>query len=611
MSDESNGSSNSDNSDNEAKNKARSTHSDGLSPMPGALPSEAASRGSPNMDGRDRKEKEKAQQSRTEQHPTSPGALPKVADSRGDQAAKEQASRSRSSGPVSPGPLSSSDREDRTNFKHHQDLRAETPGALAATASYDRTTRKQQQKSGPAGVGVGVGLGVPFDDSDRSNNIRDVTGTTDIGNISPGRSRRVVPSDPSAYQVQAIAVTDDAQDERVRALEAQMLAMMANQASAVPATQVITTNPDAMEDEDKEDDEDDNEHVPCYQKYRCVIMVLVVLCIGGGVAGFLLGQGSSESVPVGQTTPATPAPTTTPIPRREVLQPLLSQHAPLNTDAFNWLVDTDTWEPDVNEINAEAQWVERYAMAVLYHLTGGDEWTENRNWVSPTSVCGWFGIMCQNSQVIDVTMAFNNMVGILPTEIGLLTHLTKLAPYDNEISGSIPTEVGLLTDLRTFEFDRTNLTGTIPTEIGKLTKLNEFFAFATSITGSIPSEIGNTDMVTFEVYNTEIQGNIPEQLWSLSFLRVLKIYDTPLDGSISTRIGQLIFLEELEIDFCSFTGKEKITANCSYSALKSYSKHGCSFTTGTIPSEIGELTLLTLMTAFSNQFVGQIPSEIG
>lgn len=585
MSEKSNGSSN---SDREAKNKATSSHSDGLPPMPGALPSEASSRGSPNMDSRDRKEKEKAQQSRSEQHPTSPGALPIGAASRGDQAVKEQASHIRSDGPVSPGPLSSSYREDRSNFKHYQGLHAETPGALAATTSYDRTTRKQQQKSDPAGVSVGAGLGVPFDDFDRSSNIRDITNITDIGNISPGRSRPVVPSDPSAYQVQAIAVTDDAQDERVRALEAQMLAMMANQANAVPTAQVTTTNPDAIEDEDK--DEDDDEDVPCYQKYRCFILLLVVLGIGGGVAGFLLGKGSSESVPVGQNTPATPSPspsgpTTAPIPRREVLQPLLSQHTPLNTNAFNWLVDTDTWEPDANAINAEAQWVERYAMAVLYHSTGGDEWTDNRNWVSSTSVCGWFGILCQDSQVIDVTIEFNNMVGILPTEIGLLTRLTKLALYDNEISGSIPTEVGLLTDLRTFEFDRTNLTGTIPTEIGKLTKLDEFFACTTSISGSIPSEIGNTDMVIFEVYNTGLQGNIPEQLWSLSFLRELNIYDTPLDGSISTRIGQLSFLEVLEIDLCYFTG--------------------------TIPSEIGELTLLTTVAAFSNQFVGQIPSEIG
>eukprot|EP00526_Cylindrotheca_closterium_P004911 CAMPEP_0113606844 /NCGR_PEP_ID=MMETSP0017_2-20120614/3071_1 /TAXON_ID=2856 /ORGANISM="Cylindrotheca closterium" /LENGTH=635 /DNA_ID=CAMNT_0000515415 /DNA_START=30 /DNA_END=1937 /DNA_ORIENTATION=- /assembly_acc=CAM_ASM_000147 len=281
-------------------------------------------------------------------------------------------------------------------------------------------------------------------------------------------------------------------------------------------------------------------------------------------------------------------PTSAPVSRRVFLQSLLSQHAPLQTSAFNWLADTDTWEPDANSFNAEAQWLERYAMAAFYYSTGGDGWTDNRNWLSSTSICaGWFGINeCKDNQVFDLTMEANNMVGSLPTDIGLLTRLTKLAPFENEgISGSIPTEVGLLTALTALELDVTSLTGPIPTEIGLLKRLKQFYAHDSFISGSIPSEIGDTNLVTFDVYNTLLRGNIPEQLWSLTYLQSLKIFDTELDGSISTRIGQLRFLEMLEIDDCFFTG--------------------------TIPSEIGELKFLKFMTGFSNQLTGSIPSSIG
>ena len=95
----------------------------------------------------------------------------------------------------------------------------------------------------------------------------------------------------------------------------------------------------------------------------------------------------------------------------------------------------------------------------------------------------------------------------------MLTTLTKLAPYENEISGTIPTEIGvslgtsfcteespigsysplfpqLLTALTGIEFDITQVTGSIPTELGLLTDLEEFYAFESFVTGTIPTEIG-------------------------------------------------------------------------------------------------------------------------
>jgi hypothetical protein len=44
-------------------------------------------------------------------------------------------------------------------------------------------------------------------------------------------------------------------------------------------------------------------------------------------------------------------------------------------------------------------------------------------------------------------MGSSGLTGTLPSELGLLTALTKLYLFDNALSGALPTELGLLTAL--------------------------------------------------------------------------------------------------------------------------------------------------------------------
>ncbi|KAI2505231.1 hypothetical protein MHU86_9227 [Fragilaria crotonensis] len=59
----------------------------------------------------------------------------------------------------------------------------------------------------------------------------------------------------------------------------------------------------------------------------------------------------------------------------------------------------------------------------------------------------------------------------IPTEIGLLTQLTYLGFYSNQLTSTIPSEIGLLTQLTWLGFYFNSLTSSIPTEIGLLTQL--------------------------------------------------------------------------------------------------------------------------------------------
>jgi len=153
-----------------------------------------------------------------------------------------------------------------------------------------------------------------------------------------------------------------------------------------------------------------------------------------------------------------------------------------------------------------------YVLAVLYYSLNGQHWDRNDRWLSDstTDVCGWYtsyhhndicnedglilvldlsnnGILGdENHEILqlpielghlsehlkDLDLSRNSIMGTIPTELGLLTNLRRLALYENDFTGSIPTELGVLSDtLETLELNSNHLAGTIPNEMAILTNL--------------------------------------------------------------------------------------------------------------------------------------------
>jgi hypothetical protein len=147
-------------------------------------------------------------------------------------------------------------------------------------------------------------------------------------------------------------------------------------ATIAPAGIVVAVADGA--DDESVDDSVEEEGASKRRKIRnCGLLLLVLAVAGGAAAGVLSGGGSGESAPAKS--------------EREIkLEGILSDHTPSNDEAFTWLAETDTWEPPEDATNAESLWLERYAMATIYHSTNGDMWTKNDSWLSEKPVCDWF-----------------------------------------------------------------------------------------------------------------------------------------------------------------------------------------------------------------------------
>ena len=72
------------------------------------------------------------------------------------------------------------------------------------------------------------------------------------------------------------------------------------------------------------------------------------------------------------------------------------------------------------------------------------------------------------------------MIGHVPSELGDLTGLTKLAVYNNQLSGYIPCELGRLgvtTRLASLRLDYNKFSGTLPSEMGNTRLAQLVFMF--------------------------------------------------------------------------------------------------------------------------------------
>ena len=136
------------------------------------------------------------------------------------------------------------------------------------------------------------------------------------------------------------------------------------------------------------------------------------------------------------------------------------------------------------------------------------------------------------------------LTGTIPTEMGLMPQLTFLAVNDNKLTGNIPSEIGELTQLTLLSFEGNNLTGNIPSEIGELTGITDLDFSINALTGSIPSEIGKlTQLQALSFHGNQLTGRIPSEIGELTQLEYLNFHNNDLSGTMPSSLCSLPSME--------------------------------------------------------------------
>jgi hypothetical protein len=106
--------------------------------------------------------------------------------------------------------------------------------------------------------------------------------------------------------------------------------------------------------------------------------------------------------------------------------------------ALQWLV----YQDQTISLDNLDRLTQRYVTMVLYYACGGENW---RGYTTPlveeveTNECDLQGFDCDEfGNITNVKLAARGMVGRLPFEIGLLSALTELDLFNNDLEGAIP-----------------------------------------------------------------------------------------------------------------------------------------------------------------------------
>ena len=152
-----------------------------------------------------------------------------------------------------------------------------------------------------------------------------------------------------------------------------------------------------------------------------------------------------------------------------------------------------------------------FALATFYFSLSGEKWNRAENWLQPSPVCKWHGINCIKDKddmkdvIVDISLPDNQLVGDVPTQLGLLTSLQSLNLAGNNLGGThMPSEIGRLVDLETLDLRASKWTGPIPSEIGLCTKLTMLDLWDTDLTGTVPTEISNAKSLGTQTFCTGI-----------------------------------------------------------------------------------------------------------
>ncbi|XP_022717347.1 probable LRR receptor-like serine/threonine-protein kinase At1g53440 isoform X1 [Durio zibethinus] len=234
--------------------------------------------------------------------------------------------------------------------------------------------------------------------------------------------------------------------------------------------------------------------------------------------------------------------------------------------------------------------------------------------------------------VTQILIKGHNLTGILPSELGNLTHLevidltrnylngsipsslsqlplTNLSLLGNRISGSIPREIGDISTLEDLVLEDNLLEGFLPSNLGNLGRLRRLLISANNFTGTIPESFGDLKNLTdFRIDGSSLSGKIPNFIGNWTKLTRLDMQGTSMEGPIPSTISELKNLTDLRISDLSGTSsafpnlegmtdmEELVLRNC--------------LITGSIPAYLGEMASLKTLDLSFNRLTGQIPERL-
>lgn len=218
------------------------------------------------------------------------------------------------------------------------------------------------------------------------------------------------------------------------------------------------------------------------------------------------------------------------------------------------------------------------------------------------------------SSLTFLALASNDLWGDLPGDVAItLPNLLVFNFCFNKFTGTIPWSLHNHTSIKMIRMAHNLLHGTIPPGLGNLPNLEFYNIGFNRIVGDLDflELLTNSTRLNFLAFDGNLlKGEIPKSIGNLSkALTKLYMGGNDIHGAIPSTIGDLRSLELLSLSDSSVSGEIPPEIGL----LKQLRVLGLAdaMLSGKIPDSLGNLEMLTKIDLSKNKFVGSIPKTFG
>ncbi|XP_015066924.1 probable LRR receptor-like serine/threonine-protein kinase At4g37250 [Solanum pennellii] len=166
-----------------------------------------------------------------------------------------------------------------------------------------------------------------------------------------------------------------------------------------------------------------------------------------------------------------------------------------------------------------------------------------QNWNSwDDTPCSWKGVGCGNPNASDPNLRVTNLslpnsqlLGSIPSSLGMIQYLTNLDLSNNSINGSIPITLFSAPDLQRLDFSNNRISGQLPELVGHLNDLQFLNLSGNAFTGRLPENLTRlSNLTVVSLKDNYFFGSVP---FGFDSVQVLDLSSNLIDGSLPPNFG--------------------------------------------------------------------------
>ncbi|XP_008238798.1 PREDICTED: probable LRR receptor-like serine/threonine-protein kinase At4g37250 [Prunus mume] len=155
--------------------------------------------------------------------------------------------------------------------------------------------------------------------------------------------------------------------------------------------------------------------------------------------------------------------------------------------------------------------------------------------------CSWRGVVCGGvssdtyRRVIGLALPNSQLLGSIPSNLGMIQHLQSLNLSNNSLNGSLPISIFNATELRVLDLSYNLISGELPDTISQLTNLRLLNLSDNALAGNLPTNLTSLRSLTVvSLKNNYFSGGLPSGFESV---QILDLSSNLINGSLPSDFG--------------------------------------------------------------------------